>query len=114
MAFTRHFFVGKQYLGSGPDRLRFIHGEAQQPWPYVVFCSDCGDIWARMPVDGSSREWGVLGRHCEAHSRYSREIPGSLIVDWEPELFETFSPEMIQREFDLHLKYLEKQNAEGS
>lgn len=113
MTFLRHFFIGNQYLGCGQDKLRFVHGEAQQPWPYAVFCPACGDVWARMPVDGSDREWSSLHRHCEAHSRYSREIPGSLILSWEPELFETFSLEMIQREFTLHMRYTEKQN-EGS
>jgi hypothetical protein len=112
MSFTRHFFIGNQYLGSGEDRLRFIHGEAQQPWPYVVFCSECGEIWARMPVDGSEREWGVLGRHCEAHSHFSREVPGSLIADWEPEFFKSFSREMIEREFKLHMNYWERQNGQ--
>lgn len=114
MSFLRHFFIKDQYLGSGEDHLRFVHGEAQQPWPYAVFCSECGEIWARMPVDGSGREWAILGRHCEKHSRYSHEVPGSLILNWEPELYKTFSAGMLRRELELHLNYWEKHNAEGS
>lgn len=113
MAFVRHFFIGNSYLGSGEDHLRFIHGEAQQPWPYAMFCPACGEVWARMPVDGSDREWSSMHRHCEAHSHYSREVPGSLILAWEPELFKSFSPEMIEREFHLHLKYWERESVEG-
>lgn len=105
MPFVRHFLLGAENLGSAEDSLRFIHGEAQQPQPYAMFCPGCGEVWARMPVSGSNREWHVVNRHCEAHPGPSRYIVhGSLISNWEPELTAIFPDEVIKREFELHLR----------
>lgn len=112
MAFVRHFFVGKQYLGSSDDHLRFIHGEAQEPLPYCMFCPTCAEIWARLPVDGSSREWRVISHYCEAHPGPSKYVVhGSLMLNWEPELTAILPADAIRREFELHVRLWEKENA---
>ena len=109
MTYLRHFWVGNTYLGSAEDRLRFVHAEAQQPQPYAMFCPTCGEIWARMPVDGSQREWRIVGGHCEQHPGPSRfVVAGSLIMVWEPELYEILPEEVLKRELRLHLNLLEK------
>jgi hypothetical protein len=113
--FIRHFNVTNQYgietcLGAAEDHLRFIHAEAQEPQPYAMFCPTCGEIWAKMPVDGSNREWRIIGGYCEQHpgpSRYT--VHGSLMLAWEPELTEILPDEVIRREFELHMRLWDKE-----
>ena len=115
MKFIRHFNVTNQYgietcLGAAEDHLRFIHAEAQEPQPYAMFCPTCGEIWAKMPVDGSNREWRIIGGYCEQHpgpSRYT--VHGSLMLAWEPELTEILPDEVIRREFELHMRLWDKE-----
>jgi len=108
MPYLRHFWLGNTYLGSAEDHLRFVHAEVQQPQPYAMFCPTCGELWARMPVDGSSREWRIIGGYCERHPGTSRfVVPGSLILNWEPELYEILPEAVLRRELLLHLDLLE-------
>lgn len=113
MTLRRHFHIHGQYYGSGEEKLRYVHGELQQPAPYAMFCPHCGEIWARMPVDGSNREWVIIGGYCEQHPGPSRfVVHGSLILQWEPELYLSLSSEMIRREFEVHMRLWEKENVE--
>ena len=120
MTFIRHFLIRDhkdelpQHLGIAEDHTRFVHAEAQQPAPYAMFCPTCGEIWARMPVDGSTRGWRIIGGHCEQHPGPSRYVVhGSLILNWEPELTAILPDEVIRREFELHLRLWDKEKANG-
>jgi hypothetical protein len=118
--FTRHFYVNNQYgietwLDYAEEHLRFVHGEAQHPQPYAMFCPTCGEIWARMPVDGSNREWRIIGGYCEQHPGASRYVVhGSLMLAWEPELTEILPDEVIRREFELHMRLWDKETENGT
>lgn len=109
MQFFRHFYIGATYLGSSEDHIRFIHGEAQQPVPYVMFCPACGEVWARMPVVNSMANWRIIGGYCELHGKSARYVvPGSLMLNWEPELTKILPDAVIRREFDLHVRLWER------
>jgi hypothetical protein len=115
MTYFRHFFIDGQYYGSGEDKIRFVHAEAQEPMPYAMFCPTCGEIWARMPVENSQREWRIIGGYCEKHPGVSPYVVhGSLILAWEPDLYDCMPPEMLKREFELHLRLWEKEIVERS
>jgi hypothetical protein len=118
--FLRHFHLrteqsGRDYeiFGSSEDHIRFVGGEAQEPIPYMMWCPKCGEIWARMPVDGSRREWRIIGGYCEQHPGPSTYvIHGSLMLNWEPELTAILPDDVIRREFDLHMRLWEKEQNE--
>jgi hypothetical protein len=109
-SFFRQFYVNDQYLGSSEDHIRFIHGEAQHPVPYVMFCPCCGELWARMPVVNSMADWRIIGGYCERHGKSRYAIAGSLMLQWEPELTAILPDGVIQREFELHLRLWDKEN----
>ena len=109
-SFFRQFYVNDQYLGSSEDHIRFIHGEAQHPVPYVMFCPCCGEIWARMPVVNSMADWRIVGGYCERHGKSRYAIAGSLMLQWEPELTAILPDGVIRREFELHLRLWDREN----
>jgi hypothetical protein len=108
--YFRHFRVYGKYLGSAQEHIRFIHGEAQEPVPYMMFCPACGEIWAEMAVVNSSAEWRIIGGYCEKHGKSRYAIAGSLMLQWEPELTAILPDEVIKREFALHLRLWDKEN----
>lgn len=119
MPFFRHFYIREAYekeltyRGSSDEHMRIVHAQLEQPAPYVVFCPVCGDIWARLPVVNSDREWQIRGGYCERHRQPTRFIiPGSLILDWEPELTAILPDAVVIREFNLHMRLWEKENGE--
>lgn len=114
MPFVRHFYVKTgqdfEWLGDADDHVRFIHAEAQEPQSYAMFCPICGDIWARMPIYNSRREWRIIGGYCEQHPGPSRYVVhGSLMLNWEPELTAILPDEVIKREFEVHIRLWEKE-----
>lgn len=105
----RHFYIWGNYYGSAPERQRFVHGILQDPQHYAMFCPECGEIWARMPVDGvhTSNWWRIIGGNCERHPGPSRfVVAGSLMMEWEKELQEILPDGVIRREFELHMELL--------
>lgn len=111
MAFFRHFYVNGEYLGSSEDPSRIVHATLTQPIPYVMFCPVCGEIWARMPVVNSMADWRIIGGYCEKHQPPTRfMVPGSLILNWEPELTKILPDAVIRREFELHIRLWGKEH----
>jgi hypothetical protein len=78
-----------------------------------MFCPTCGEIWARMPVGGSSQPWRIIGGYCEQHPGPSTYVVhGSLMLNWEPELTAILPDDVIRREFDLHMRLWEREQNE--
>jgi len=75
----------------------------------AYFCCACGDVWARRIVlnqDGSQRPFLALYATCRKHQDIW-SIPGALTtMDFTPE-FNEFSPEFIQREFEILINHYE-------
>lgn len=112
MTFPRHFIIHGQHYGTGQDHWRRVHEELQDPSPYALFCPHCVEIWAKMPVEGSKRNWMVYTVHCENHPGKSPyTIHGSVLLNWETELLKILPPEMVRREFEVHMKLWEKEHA---
>lgn len=73
------FFLGSRYLGSREiDPLRLIPGlEVRRHFSYAHFCGRCGEIWARIILDGAT--WTQLGyRACPKHANHEFSLDGRL------------------------------------
>ena len=99
----RHFLVEGRYLGAHPARKRVIHELLAPPVGYSFFCTECGKLWAECPVDGA--RFMVWARPCAEHKPTSFDVPGSLIMGWEPEFVSDFPPDVWARELRLHLQW---------
>jgi len=112
MPYIRHFFVGDKYYGSAEARKRIIHGELQEPQHYAMFCPECGEVWARMPVEGVTTPnwWRIIGGNCRRHPGPSPfVVAGSLMLNWEPELQEMLPEELLREwELPLHFEFWDK------
>ena len=87
---------------------------------YVYTCPVCGEQWARAWCTDPRHTvnyWEVVAQPCEHHTLPKRvccdSIPGSLFPGtWGVEgmrdaaLFYHLPPELIQREFNLHIRRL--------
>lgn len=99
------FFSGSQYLGQGMLRLTFIKGELERPISRAFFCPICGEVWARVVVEGAS-EFQSYTRTCARHDpRWSIEIPGSIWISWDRDFQDAFPSEALKREVRLHLDH---------
>ena len=82
---------------------------------YLLVCPRCGETWARMwagDLPSAAITWEVYPQLCERHPPvHSSSFPGSLFPGrWgfngmrDPALFYHLPAELVQREFDLHLR----------
>ena len=109
--YTRHFYIWSNYYGAAEEHKRIIHAELHEPQHYAMFCPECGEVWARMPVDGvgTPNWWRIIGGNCERHPPTSRYVVGgSLILNWEQELTDLLPEAVLRRELELHLKLVEQ------
>lgn len=72
------------------------------------FCPFCGNIWARLLVPGQL--WHTVTASCSACPPYdgAGKPSGSLFLSWNLRQLDEFPPELIRREFLLHLAHFEK------
>ena len=110
----QHFFVGKSHLGS-----RDLQNFRQCSWrgnipveSWAYFCQSCGDIWARLIVEGGSNTQ-VRARPCPAHG------DGTLALLckfewWETELSADWPIDALRRELLLELDKASSTSASGA
>ena len=78
----------------------------------AYFCPHCGEIWGRVVLvdsEGTVRPFDEVFRiACEQHPD-QWEIAGSLIGGYRgEELLDYLPPEALKREFEIHLRELER------
>lgn len=115
----QHFVVEGKPMGSHMLPMK-VNGSGQlyEPFSSAWFCPYCADIWARAFITGGDREskrFKVFEHPCRRHlqdlnyeSRFG--VPGSLIPWQQPELQDTFPPEVWQWEFLRHADWWEHFN----
>jgi len=109
---TQTFYIEGKYMG---EANRAIHKDASgisyYPTSLAFFCTKCGDTWARIVVNKSDFrvEYGDCRKHEVDSLRISGERPGSLYRPWLSYLVDDLPIEVIRREFNLHLKYYERE-----
>ena len=117
MSYVQHIYVEGGYLGNIPRKKLFIHGELHEPQHYAYFCPSCGNLWARLPVDGTVTEnwWRIVGGYCRKHPERSNpfSVAGSLMLGWEPEYCELLlsCPDVVKWEMARHLEFIERKIA---
>jgi hypothetical protein len=111
MKHRAEFFVQGRYLGSGLVEEQF-HGTAGvcRPRSKVFVCPTCGDLWARIVVEGAKHF--PLSHPCEKHEArgFYDMIPGSVYEPWETKLLEAYPRELLLRETKLHIDHWRKFN----
>lgn len=108
---TQHFNIEGRYLGSCTRRSVVVCGQYQQPASFAFFCGRCANLWARCPVDQSynspDSDWVVWRRPCWKCRGHSGEVPGSLMLPWDPDFSEAFPDAVVRWEFDQHMRFAE-------
>jgi hypothetical protein len=112
---TREFFVGQQYLGSGPAPQEFVHDEVHDPIGQAFFCPICSEVWAQALVEGQPTQ--VRHRPCAKHrpgDRYSfnslghisqYDIPGSLWLAESRTWNDSLPERVVARELQITLAW---------
>ncbi len=113
MTQLRHFFIDGQYLGTGPAAdYAFRDERARKPWATAYFCPICGEVWARIAIDG--QQYHVYSLPCIKHiPKWEFTVYGSVWMDNERQLTDSFPPAVLARELDIHLKHGELFYKEG-
>lgn len=72
---------------------------------YVLVCPSCGDIWMKLEL--SPGEWRGLCAGCEKCPPWPlpESIPGSVITTVFCDELPLLPPELLRREFDLHMHF---------
>lgn len=104
---------GDNYLGSCVRGMIRVHAEYQPPYSHAWFCPDCGEVWGRAVVV-SGRYQGkftIEGGQCDRHPGPSPyHVPGTMLLAWDDEFNNLLlsCPDAVKREFDLHMKFYER------
>ena len=74
------------------------------------YCSSCGEVYARLPVDGPARWHAIEGccSNCLPAKSVWWQIPGSIWCSYNWQYNCQLPLEVIKREFKLALDYWEK------
>lgn len=79
---------------------------------YSFICYNCGDLYAKVE-DSFTQKWGPIRgvcAKCPPESIFWNWLPGSVMLEWEDKPYhEGLSDEVVQREFELHLNWYEKE-----
>lgn len=89
-----HYFLGARLLASGS--VFFWEDTRLMENSTAFFCQDCGEIWARVMQDSSSR-WFCANVPCERHGG------GSFIFSWRRR-FAELPPAVLSYELALLLR----------
>jgi len=99
---TAHYFLGSRLLGST---------EALQTWDgactassMAYFCHNCGDVWGRVVIP--NKRWMAVSAACPKCPTWNARLPGSFMFSWHHTQLNEFPPQVVQREFDLHMNHL--------
>ena len=114
------YFIKDEFFGTSLIELPATTPAGIIPHSFAYFCGTCGEVWARIIANPSA--WEVRQVPCELHRPSSVQdwsaTPGSIltafihknmtaVTGWAAAL-ELLPPEIIQREFNLHLTRFEK------
>jgi hypothetical protein len=116
--YEQSIYIEGRFLGSFIRPAAIVHAERQQPYSYAYFCPECGEVWARCPVqrigDNLSRSmYQIQGGYCRRHVGPSPfTVAGSLLLSWEPEYSNLLlsCPDVVRWEWKRHNEFFERRN----
>lgn len=102
--YTASLFIKDDYLGTFP-----ISVPSNWRPSLAYFCSNCGDIWARLVAsrDGSAKAYQPLCVGCMACGD-SYSVPGSVLYGAWYDLLSQLPADALRREFFTHLTWAEQ------
>jgi len=103
------FFIEGKYYGTGSVGPEVNHGDIFPPLSFAFFCSHCGEVWARIAVEGA--EWQTYRAPCSRHPFPWFMPAGSIILPWVEDLHIEFPIEVLKREILVYAKEMERENA---
>lgn len=89
-----HYFLGTRLLASTNVLPKWTESQVEL-FSNAYFCPHCGDVWARVVVDG--RQHNPLTVPCSKHGN------GSFIFPWRQGCPSELPPEVLLYEFNLRL-----------
>jgi hypothetical protein len=103
----RSYFIGQSYLGQ--SRVSAIVADS-----YAYYCQACGEVYARLPVDRSSKWVFRPGccEKCQPVKNAFQTAPGSLWCGYDREFNKDLPREVLEREFRIYLKEWLEEEAE--
>ena len=102
--YTAQITINGQHLGE----ITYDSGREDLRWRrdgYAFFCSDCGEIWARLTVKNSKGElqaYGICEVSCAKHPDLWN-IPGSILTNNLIHLLDQMPLAVVKQEFNLLL-----------
>lgn len=101
------------------EREHSFADETHVAYSYLLCCPLCSRIWFRHILRESSFVWPRAGfcEQCAVTPDRLRPVPGSILIQEgldliDDQLLEALPPELLKREFDLHIKALDNGNLE--
>jgi len=111
------YFIQNNFAGESEVDTSYV----SKPSSIAYFCGSCGEIWSRIIL--GEDYWRVIQAPCEKHKPLGvidwLHVPGSLLSIFVSKTYvsinnwactiEYLPPELIVREFQLHLTHYEKE-----
>lgn len=99
------WFLNNDYLGEG-EIIREL-GDRRPVTSIAYLCPRCGDVWARVAVEGASY-WFAAHASCPRCAPYhSLDVPGSLWMGHDLRFNDSMPDGLIKRELELALQAAE-------
>lgn len=105
---VQFFIEGKDY-GRGKMAYFPTEGTSDVQWNRAFSCQLCGRQWAQALITDTKypAQWAFTNAVCLNHS-ISYSVCGSIWKPGHADLIQAFTPEILERELELHLSYYEK------
>lgn len=109
MPTATYFLAGRAFADPGIDLP--VEGRFGLPPRSIAFYDDqTGDVWFRRIVPGSKWMFYCL----PLHQQWGDRPPGSLWLDWMPELHDSLPLPLLLREVELHCELALKRMNNGN
>ncbi len=99
------FFLSSRFAGTSDVPFEQFKEESAAPQSRAYYCSTCGDVFARMVVEGPTG-WRYEPRRCARCGHSPGVVAGSIL--WLPhgsESFENLPPQVLKHEVERHWSY---------
>jgi len=111
--YLQTIIIGSMSIGPIERGLRRVREELQRPPSYAWCCPACGEIWARSVIfDETGRQvpFQFLTHPCDEHRDHllGYLVPGSILLPMEAEFNDALPLPIWQREFQLHDRFIRK------
>lgn len=102
------FIVNGEVIARGNVSHDDVHGQPFPPDSFAYVCPFCGDVWAKVKVEGRPFVSWLIS--CESHPPpYAGVVAGSLWLGWDRAFNLCLPREVLVREVEMHIKHFERE-----